>query len=397
MKTQTIRWGAALIWVTLFGLGCWLAFSTTRVQTQLNLLLPSDGSPIQQLLVKHLSEGATSRLILIGLRGAPIRQLAKASSRLAVMMQESQLFSSVRNGDFPTAMPEHELLFQYRYLLTPTLDPKQFTVPALRDALTQRLNDLTAPLPPFLKARIPHDPTGEFLKILHAWHPSNSPHKYHGVWVSPDRHFALLAVETKASGFDLDAQEHILAYINNSVSKINQEDHPDAPIQVITSGPPVFAVHSRATITKEAQWLSFLATLLVIGFLFIRYRSAVLVSLSIVPLASGLLAGLLAVNFAYGFIHGITLAFGISLIGVAIDYPIHLFSHLESHSPPSTIMERIWPVMRLGAVTTTIGYGALMFSGVPRPLPTWTFRHRRITHSRLCDQMGSPISHTFTN
>jgi predicted exporter len=55
-----------------------------------------------------------------------------------------------------------------------------------------------------------------------------------------------------------------------------------------------------------------------------RWRVPVLAPL---PLATAALSGLAAVGAVYGNVHGITLAFGFTLIGVAQDYPIHLFSH----------------------------------------------------------------------
>jgi predicted exporter len=349
----------------VFAIGCWFAITTTRIQTQLTLLLPSDGSPVQRLLVRHLTQGSTSRIILIGLKGRQSDVLAEASTKLATLMRESGYFTYVRNGDVSPSMTDYELLYQYRYLLSSAVHPDRFKMPELQKALEHRLQDLTAPLPPFIKSRIPNDPTGEFLNILKTWIPSQSPKRLHGVWFSSDGQYALLAAETKASGFDLDVQEQIQGNIKDAVSNINRESIPDAGLQLVQTGPAVFAVESRAAIKKEAQWLSFLATTLVIGLLFARYRSVTLVGLSVVPIASGLLAGMIVVNVVYGFIHGITLAFGTTLIGVAIDYPIHLFSHLLPPSSPTRVLRRIWPIMRLGALTTAVGYGAMLLSGFP--------------------------------
>jgi predicted exporter len=49
-------------------------------------------------------------------------------------------------------------------------------------------------------------------------------------------------------------------------------------------------------------------------------------------------------------------------MGVAIDYPLHLFSHTQD-SAGETAMQRIWPTMRLGALSTALAYMALAFSG----------------------------------
>jgi predicted exporter len=60
-----------------------------------------------------------------------------------------------------------------------------------------------------------------------------------------------------------------------------------------------------------------------------------------------------------------TLAFGITLLGVVDDYPIHLFSHLTRESRAPAVMKEIWPTMRLGVLATALGFSALLLSGFP--------------------------------
>ena len=297
-----------------------------------------------------MKKGPTSRLILIGLTQNSTENLAKGSTFLASKLQDSGYFSSVQNGEKSRSHIDFEFLFTNRYLLSSSVKPERFRVPYLRQAFEERLQDLTGSLPPFLKEKIPNDPTAEFLQVLNTWTPPNSPRRLHGVWFSSDNQTALLAAETQASGFDLDTQRNIQLYIQDSISQMNTHLSLDIPIQVILSGTPVFAVASRAAIKQEAQWMSVIATILVIGFLYLRFRSVWLIALSILPLATGLLAGVIVVNSLYGYIHGITLAFGITLIGVAIDYPIHIFSHLQSQRAPSEVVRNIWPTMRLGGL-----------------------------------------------
>ncbi|HSC57487.1 MAG TPA: hypothetical protein VLC51_09800, partial [Nitrospira sp.] len=131
------------------------------------------------------------------------------------------------------------------------------------------------------------------------------------------------------------------------------------------SGPGVFAVEIKQTIEAEVWWLSTTAATLVLLFLYASYRSATLVLLSLIPLSTGILAGMLAVQGWFGFIHGITLGFGITLLGVVDDYPIHLFSHLTARGSAPAVMQAIWPTMRLGVLTTAIGFASLLFAGFP--------------------------------
>src|SRR4029079_3087412 len=46
-------------------------------------------------------------------------------------------------------------------------------------------------------------------------------------------------------------------------------------------------------------------------------------------------------------------------------YPIHLFSHLNARGSAPVVMQEIWPTMRIGVLTTAIGFAALLFAGFP--------------------------------
>ena len=82
------------------------------------------------------------------------------------------------------------------------------------------------------------------------------------------------------------------------------------------------------------------------------------------PLASAGLAGLGAVALLFDGVHGITVAFGFTLIGVAQDYPIHLFSHQRAGVSPWASVRALWPTLATGVVSTCIAYLTFFVSGV---------------------------------
>ncbi|MEK7762685.1 MAG: MMPL family transporter, partial [Nitrospirota bacterium] len=133
-------------------------------------------------------------------------------------------------------------------------------------------------------------------------------------------------------GFDLESQEQLQEQIRETVRRVATVPAGAAPPHVVMTGPGIIAVEMRQTIQDDVWRLSIYATLLVTTLLFVSYGSVSILALSLLPLASAVVAGIAAVDLAFGFIHGITLAFGITLLGVVDDYPIHLFSHLTRES-----------------------------------------------------------------
>ena len=117
----------------------------------------------------------------------------------------------------------------------------------------------------------------------------------------------------------------------------------------------------QETIRAEATARSIFASVALLLVLLVVFRSPRLLFLSALPLATGFLAGLTLVTLVFDTVHGITLAFGFTLLGVAVDYPLHLFSHAHGGSGRAAI-RRIWPTMRLGVLSTAIAYLALAFS-----------------------------------
>ncbi len=60
----------------------------------------------------------------------------------------------------------------------------------------------------------------------------------------------------------------------------------------------------------------------------------------LLPVASGALVGIAAVALGFGAVHGITLGFGITLIGESVDYSIYFF--VQSRQPHSAAGARSW-------------------------------------------------------
>jgi predicted exporter len=90
------------------------------------------------------------------------------------------------------------------------------------------------------------------------------------------------------------------------------------------------------------------------------YRSLPVLFLTLVPVASGALAGVAAVALGFPAVHGITLGFGVTLIGESVDYAIYLFIQRSCD-----FRSAVWPTIRLGVLTSICGFAALLPSAFP--------------------------------
>jgi predicted exporter len=347
-------------------IGTWLVFvaaciaviSRTTFTTDISAFLPRSPTPEQQVLVEQLREGVVSRLMLIGVEGAPPEALALASKRLAVELRKHEGFVSVDNGDDTGAAKDRDFLWRNRYLLSPAVMSERFSADALRKSLVEHLQLLASPAGMMVRRILPGDPSGELLHIVERLEGQAKPAMRGGVWFSRDGGRALLVAQTRAAGYDIDAQEQALALVRGAFGQAGASD-----AKLLLAGPGVFSVSTRAAIRGDALRFSLIATALIAVVLLAIYRSPRVLGLGLLPVASGAAAGIAAVSLGFGTVHGITLGFGVTLIGEGVDYAIYLFTQTAPGIAPHRALDRIWPTLRLGVLTSICGFSAMLFSG----------------------------------
>jgi predicted exporter len=234
---------------------------------------------------------------------------------------------------------------------------------------------------------LPRDPTLELLKVLQRWQPMQEPNRLFDVWFDRDGKRALLLAQTRAAAFDPDQQRLAVDQLNSEAERLKREDG----VTLTFSGAGKFSVMMEERTRGEAQLLGAAATVGMILLLLIAYRSVGSVVLSALPLASAGLAGLAAVSALFGTVHGITLAFGFTLIGVAQDYPIHLLSHGHTNRSPVESARELWPTLATGVASTSIAYATFLFSGVTGLAQLACFTVAGLAVAGLTTRFGLPV------
>ncbi|MBA3732309.1 MAG: hypothetical protein H0W93_08200, partial [Gammaproteobacteria bacterium] len=338
------------LWLAALLVCVWLVATQVTVSTDLDAFMPADGDAAD--LLSQLREGPAQRLILMGITGSREQTRATISAELAAGLTKTGLFTRVANGENLMDAGAQRLLFSHRYLLSPRVGARgtaPFDAESLREALESRLQELRSPVPVTDSSSLTADPTREFYAVLQSLSSGERPETRRGVWVSYDGARALLLAETKAAGLDLDAQGKVVKAIETAFSEVTA-NHQEARLEL--SGAPVFATVSQNTIRSTVTRLSTAASIATALILLLAYRSGLVLLLATVPLASAMLVAVVTASLVFGEIFGITLAFGMTLLGVAMDYPVHVFSHRRPDEPVDSTLRRVWPVLRLGVIST---------------------------------------------
>ena len=381
------RAGALLVWAGLAAIALWVV-AHARYAADLSAFLPQAPTPAQRLLVEQLQQGVASRLIIVGIEGADEKGRARLSQELARQLRADSEFLAIENGDAAATQRDEAFLFAHRYLLSSTVTPRRFSADGLRSAIESTIDLLASPAGMLAKSWVPSDPTGEMMTLLDQLSRNQPPRTEDGVWVSRDGGRALLLVRTRAAGSDTDGQQHAVEAIHaafrtalasqaaGGATRHSALAHGHTGATLVMSGPGVFAVQARSNIKSQVMRLSIVSSVLIIALLLLVYRSVPALLLGLVPVGSGAIAGIAAVALGFGVVQGVTLGFGVTLIGEGVDYSIYLFIQSRAsgggggtssaESPSGADWRRsVWPTIRLGMLASVCGFAVLLASSFP--------------------------------
>lgn len=173
--------------------------------------------------------------------------------------------------------------------------------------------------------------------------------------------WVLLRARTTGNAFDMNLPLQVADLLEHSREQTAQHD-----VQLLAASGLLYAASGQQQAAREMTWVGGGATvgiLLLLLLAFRRWR----VLLAFVPVLVGMLFGAVACVALFGHMHVMTLVLGSSLIGVAVDYPLHYLSKSWSLKPWHS-----WPALRLtlpgltlSLITSAIGYLALAWTPFP--------------------------------
>jgi predicted exporter len=225
----------------------------------------------------------------------------------------------------------------------------------LRDALG-------GPMSPLLSRVAPRDPLLILPALFERLEASaaNDLTIRDGRFLASDERTSVLFLGTRHSAFDADVQAPVLAGINRVFARVDREF--GGRLTLDQSGLNRFATRAATAIKGDIERVSTLSLVLIGALLFALFRSLRLVALASIPVGAGVLAGSFVVLLLFGRIHGITVAFGASLIGVAVDYVVHVYCFHALHTGSTegdASFTTIGRSLTTGAATTITGFLAL--------------------------------------
>jgi predicted exporter len=359
--------GAAAFALGLIGLG---VFATTRleVSTKITHFLPGGEESELTRLSQSLAESELVRTIIVTVETERREDSAKAIGALGDRLAKIEGVAWVRSGVDPELeQAVRSLYFDRRwYFVSDRPESIDLSDDGLVNAAREVKRQLAMPMSALVRPMVTQDPLLSFLGQLLRMQAARVGELdlTDGRFVTKDGKHGVLFMASKESPFK--GQAPLVEAIEAAFAEI-RTSHP-AVKSIEQSSVHRFAVRSERSITADVSRISTLSTIGVLLLFLLLFRSLRYVILTLVPMATGIFASIIACWIGFPAIHGITLAFGSSMIGVCVDYGVHLLNHhalSEKGTSPVDSLRRVWPGMLLGAATTAAGLAAMLWTTFP--------------------------------
>lgn len=345
-----------------------------EVTTDIGEFLPTGADRDQARISQAVARGEATRTIMLTIEAADADaavQVSKAFEEEARADAELMGALEFLEGGPPTGIDRGlwELYHPRRLSFVAATEGEaahRMTAEGQAEAVADLKRRLASPLSTLVSQAAPDDP---FLAIPRFFERMQSQRgaslaSIDGRFIADER-FAVFLVGTTASAFDAESQRAVLAGLASAHEAVAASSGA-GPME--SSGLARFSIRAEETIKADIQRTTIFSLLGLFALCLFVLRSFRLVAMTTVPIGCAMLCATAVSLLLYGRVHGLTFAFGASLIGVCVDYVVHFYVH-HTMRPDArgarATLHRIWPALALGASTTAIGFAVIAGSSFP--------------------------------
>ena len=226
----------------------------------------------------------------------------------------------------------------------------------IKATLENNLKQLSSPSAFIIKDIIAKDPTGMSfiaLKKLQKLRADDNFELYENYIFTKDFKTLLIFVSPIFTSSDTKQNTRFVEIINQSIEKTNQQF---TQINALSYGGSIVSDGNSKQLKKD----SFLTQVITIAFLILfiafYFKKATAPLLTLIPVVYGALFSLAVLYFIKGSISVIAIATGSIVLGIAINYSLHVFNHHKHIKNIGQTIKDLAKPLTIGSLTTIFGF-----------------------------------------
>ncbi|HWY14480.1 MAG TPA: hypothetical protein VNX86_04980 [Rhizomicrobium sp.] len=365
------RYGAWLWLATLILIAAWLALRLSggfSLQSNiLALLPPTERDAAAQNVQDRIARAFSSRVIF--LVGDPDAAKARAAAlKFSAALMHSGLISALTSKiDDDAQQRMAAAYYPYRAGLLAAADREHLLANDAGALVSRALSILYGPAGFGNAKLIAHDP---FL-LLPAWFlalplPQSRLAADNGVLSVRDGNETYVLVSANLAGdpYAIRFQSQFTDFVSKTLGALHAGTHD---LKVLRTGAVFYAQQAAQEAMNETSIIGVLSVVATLALILLVFHGLRPIVLGFLAIGAGVLCAFVGTLLVFGQIHTVALLFGVSLIGISVDYSLQYFCEYFDPAAldPAARLRRVLPGISVGLLTTLIGYCTLLLAPFP--------------------------------
>lgn len=215
------------------------------------------------------------------------------------------------------------------------------------------------PATSLLSDNLQRDPLNFFTPVVAKLQKSSSLsyENYEGYIFTPDMKKAIIMLDSPYGASETDGNAHLYSLLSTCAAQTTG-NHP--LIDIHLTGGPVIAVGNAKQIKTDSLTAVAIAIVIIVLLLFYAFRDIWNILLIVISVAWGWLFAMGALTLIHSSISMIVIGISSVIVGIAVNYPLHLIAHLRHTPNVKTALKEIAMPLVVGNITTVGAFLALV-------------------------------------
>ena len=214
---------------------------------------------------------------------------------------------------------------------------------------------------------ITHDPLGLFSPVVSLMRDTAALSRfdiYDGCLLTADHRRALVLLNSPYGGSETSSNEQLLNILKSKADSVSCLLTPDSclltPLIIRFCGGPVIAVTNASQIKTDSLLSVCIAVVLILLLLWFFLRSLRHILLIALTIGWGWVFAIACLSWVHQEVSVIVIGISSIIVGIAVNYPLHLIAHLDHTSDVRQALQEIVKPLVVGNITTVGAFLALV-------------------------------------